>query len=281
MYTRPFNTKAIRFFDVTLRDGLQSIPRIYTLREKVDIATTIIAERRPHAIEVGSIVSPKILPQMKDSIKLYQEAIIINSLLTFPIDIYMLTPTVRSVETALSNDIKNLSFITSVSDSFQQKNINRSLIDTKAEISSMMKLTQSIPNKQIKLYISCISECPIAGKLNTMTIINEILYYYYVYKELDELCLSDTCGSLEFNTFKFIMDELVKRDVGIINKISLHLHNQPNNINNINSIITYALKLGIYRYDVSHMPNIGGCTVTMDSNSTNGNLSYNQIRECL
>ena len=74
------------------------------------------------------------------------------------------------------------------------------------------------------------------------------------------------------------IDELIKRSIDL-NKISLHLHNQPNRPSNVGNIIVYALKKGIYRYDVSYMPDIGGCSVTMDS--THGNLSYDQIHECL
>lgn len=280
MNTRHFNHTVIKFFDVTLRDGLQSIPWVYTLPEKVNIMTSIIAKRRPYAIEVGSIVSPKILPQMADSIKLYKETELTTILAHNPSHVYMLTPTVKSVNTAFANDIKNISIISSVSDAFQKKNINKSLHETKKEIDSIMKIAQTVPNTLVKLYISCISECPISGEISNFTILNEILYYYYVHHELDEICLSDTSGTLQFNTFKYIIDGLIKRNVDI-GKISLHLHNQPTSQDNLTTIIKYALTCGIYRYDVSYMPDIGGCSVTMDSKKMHGNLSYNRILDCL
>ena len=90
--------------------------------------------------------------------------------------------------------------------------------------------------------------------------------------------LSDTCGTLHFKNFEIIIDELIKRSVDL-NKFSLHLHNQPNRPSNVGNIIVYAMKQGIYRYDVSHMPDIGGCSVTMES--TRGNLSYEQVYNCI
>ena len=39
------------------------------------------------------------------------------------------------------------------------------------------------------------------------------------------------------------------------------------------------MKSGIYRFDVSDMPEIGGCSVTMENPS--GNLSYDDVKRCL
>ena len=268
---------SLKLFDVTLRDGLQSLTKIYSLAEKIEILQNIVVNRLPSAIEVGSIVSPKILPQMEQSIELFHEAQFINIILPRPIDLYMLTPNLKSVNIASDHDITNFSFITSVSNDFQKKNTNKNLTEIKNEIESMMKRVTLIKNSKVKLYISCITDCPISGKIDNHKIINEILHYYHTYDEISEICLSDTCGSIEFNNFKTIIDELLKRNVDF-NKISLHLHNQENK-QNVKDIIIYGMKSGIYRFDVSHMPEIGGCSVTLDNPS--GNLSYETIKDCL
>ena len=275
MYTKYLKTNSLRLFDVTLRDGLQSIPKVYSLIEKKILFINILRKHNPSAVEIGSIVSPKILPQMENSIQLYKDIHSFkDKLKEFP-EIYMLTPTLKSLKIASRHNINNLSFITSVSDDFQKKNINKNLYETKKELEYMMKEVSNIPKKKIKLYISCISECPISGLVNNMTIVNEILYYYYTYGDiLDELCLSDTCGSLDFDNFRFIIDELVKREIDV-SKLSLHLHNHLIRRANLNAIIINAMKNDIYRYDVSNMPEIGGFKVTMEN--TNGNLSYQQI----
>jgi hydroxymethylglutaryl-CoA lyase len=71
MYLQHFKRMPLKLFDVTLRDGLQSIPKMYSLIEKKDMLCDIINTHKPAAIEIGSIVSPKILPQMANSIELY------------------------------------------------------------------------------------------------------------------------------------------------------------------------------------------------------------------
>ena len=59
--------KNISFFDVTLRDGLQSIKKEYSLLEKKNILYNIINLHNPNSIEIGSLVSNKVLPQMNYS----------------------------------------------------------------------------------------------------------------------------------------------------------------------------------------------------------------------
>jgi len=277
MYSNMLGKNSLKLFDVTLRDGLQSLTKIYSLAEKTEILRNIIVNRYPSAIEVGSIVSPKILPQMSESIELFHEAQFINIIIARPIDLYMLTPNLKSVNIASDHNITNFSFITSVSNDFQRKNTNKNLTEIKNEIELMMKRVTLIEDSKVKIYISCITDCPISGKIDNNIIINEILHYYYTYDEISEICLSDTCGTMEFNNFKTIIDELLKRNVDF-NKISLHLHNQENK-QNVKDIIVYGMKSGIYRFDVSDMPEIGGCSVTMENPS--GNLSYDDVKRCL
>ena len=277
MYTRILKFKPIKLFDVTLRDGLQSIPKIYTLKEKEKLFDTIVTHRCPSSMEIGSIVSPNILPQMQNSLELFQYANSFKSCFSKPFDIYMLTPNTKSLDTAIKHNVENFSFITSVSCAFQKKNINKSLDETKKEIEKMMELVLQVNDYKVKLYISCITECTIKGQLELQKIIDEILFYYYSYEHLNEICLSDTCGSLLFHDFKYILDELNKRNIDM-DKLSLHLHNQSDK-QNIKNIILYAMKNQINKFDVSYISEIGGCSVTMKE--THGNLGYEQIYECM
>ena len=278
MFSSILKHPPLRLFDVTLRDGLQSIPKIYSLAEKMDLGLDIIANRNPYAIEVGSIVSPKIVPQMKNSIDFFQS--FSSTYGTYkPIDIYVLTPNYKSVQIAAKNDVCNFSFITSVSNMFQTKNTNMTIADTKYEINQMVDLvkTKQEDNK-IKLYIYCFTECPIIGKINNHAVISEIMYYYQTHdKHIDNFCLSDTCGTLRFQDFKFIIDTLIRNGVEL-EQFGLQLHQQVSR-DNVNNIIMYGMKNGISQYDVSCMPEIGGCSVTMENPS--GNIGYETIYECL
>lgn len=356
-------TSNIKLFDVSMRDGLQSLSKIYSMKQKKSMLDNIIHKYRPHRMEVGSIVSPKLLPQMNHSVDLYKYAVsnygknnvkdknnkfmereynvikkniieneyneklnwcISDYNYSFPVnnknknknnnstsfdnnkyksiinqnkadyicenddnpincDFYLLVPPVKTmVENAINNNIKNISTITSVSNSFQQKNIKMSCNDTKKALNDLI-VNNSYQFENIKLYISCITHCPINGKQDKDYIINEILYYSQL-NRINELCLSDTCGTMEFIDFKYILDTLCSSmKINDFNKISLHLHVDEKNIKNVNKIIDYSLKNGMYNFDVTSFTDIGGCVVTMDKNKNkiNGNLTYNQIIESI
>jgi isopropylmalate/homocitrate/citramalate synthase len=284
----------LKLFDVSLRDGLQSIPKIYELHEKKVMLSKIIHQYRPHQMEIGSIVSYNVLPQMKNSIELYKYATnkylsnkydikksltakydFINDELDDNIscDFFLLVPPIKSyIEQAVINNIKNISLITSVSESFQKKNINRSIIDTKMVLNNILSNENQFTN--IKLYISCITKCPFEGNLNNDYIVNEIIYYSKL-KNITNLCLSDTCGNMDFIDFKYIIDNLLLNvDINII---SLHLHLNKKNYLNIEKIIDYAISNKLYKFDVTGFENVGGCIVTIDQNKLHGNLQYKDL----
>lgn len=268
-YTMAKNISKINYFDVTLRDGLQSIESCYSLSSKKLILDEIIKKRNPPFIEVGSIVSPKILPQMNDSIELYKYA-----KYKYNHEFYMLIPNLKSLNIALKNKVDNISLITSISESFQKKNTNKTLLESKKEIKQMIEYNDI---NKIKLYISCVDTCPIEGKQSIGKIVDEVLYYNTL-NNIDELCLSDTCGELNYLNFVKIIDELLFYIPST--KISLHLHVSENNYENITNIIKYAFDKCIYNFDVSYFKNLGGCSVTIDG-KLNGNLTYNMLQSCI
>lgn len=250
------------FFDVSLRDGLQSIPTIH-FEEKKKILSNIISKHKTKNIEVGSLVSPKVLPQLKDSLKLYNYAKQTYHNYNF----YLLVPNKKYLDLAIKENINNYSLISSVSNDFQLKNIKMNLKDTKNEIKDMINtINQKIHNPSIKLYLSCINHCPIAGKINDQKILEELNFYSDL--DINELCLSDTCGNLKPNDFINIINQIDEED---ISKFSLHLH--QSNFLDLKKIIDFSLNKGIDKFDVSYLDS-GGCSVTMDG-EINPNLTYN------
>lgn len=262
--SRHYN-KFIKLFDVSLRDGLQSWKKIPSTDEKKQILHKIASLENVKNIEVGSIVSKKVLPQFQDSIELYHYTRK-NYLHLNP---YLLIPNKKMHEIALHNNIENMSFITSVSNEFQKKNTNMDLNKTKEELMYMINNT----NGYKKLYISCVNECPISGVLTTDLIVNELLEY--IKYPVNELCISDTCGTLTQKNLKKILDiilPIMQLKGESISKLSVHLHKNKDT-NETKKIIHYCLDNYIYKFDVSYIEG-GGCSVTMNNNKLNNNLTY-------
>lgn len=268
--------------DVSLRDGLQGLSRevqeTFTLNKKKDIFHNIMFNYKPKNIEIGSIVNPKVLPIMSDSLHLYDYAVdFIKNGAKIDTNVYILVPNEKGFNIGLSHGVKNFSFLTSVSNSFQQKNVNKTLLETKKELKRIFTAMDEIKKNghstlKTKLYISCITDCPLEGKIDNDNVIHEILYYHADFPNIDEFCLSDTCGSLKFEDYKYIVDNCIYFGLHP-SKLSLHLHVKKENIEEINKIVKHSINNNINRFDVSIIES-GGCSLTMSSSKLLPNASY-------
>jgi len=271
-------------FDVTLRDGLQALSieeqKKYTFKEKINLYHRISFNYNPKNIEIGSIVSQKVMPIFKDSVKLFE------NIKMYENDVhelngyvrpknFMLVPNSKQLKNVINNtDMNNFSFITSVSEKFQLRNTKQTLDESYSNIYEMMysfeenKYRQKLPF--IKLYVSCINECPISGKIDNDFIVNKLLMINKM--NVDNICLSDTCGTLDVEDFEYIVDTC--KFFGLpSNKLSLHLHVKNGREDIVEKIIHKALDRRIIDFDVSLLET-GGCSVTMNKNQIAPNLSY-------
>jgi isopropylmalate/homocitrate/citramalate synthase len=281
-----------KLFDVSLRDGLQTFKsendlKKFNLEYKKRLYNEIYFEHFPANIEVGSLVSKKTLPILADSMEFLQYLEERNKQemdnVFIDIDInktnnFILIPNVKHLYTILDKPfVKNISFITSVSNSFQKKNTRMDLNQSKNELSKMIEILDENEKNNtyaidyfIKLYVSCINECPIEGKLDNDQVVHEILKLNNM--NIDTICLSDTCGTLEVEDFEYIVDTC--NFFGIpFSKMSLHLHVKNDRKQIVKEIIYKALDRKIIQFDVSLLES-GGCSVTMEASQLANNLSY-------
>lgn len=200
-----------------MRDGIQNANiENFPTSKKMEIFQTIYSENLPKRIEIGSLTSQKIFPIMNDSIEMFNYAKeylrIKKSEMEFARDldeynnnfegIYLLIPSLSKLNLALNHNIRNFSFIASVSNKFQITNTKKSIRETKQEfkkIFDILNREHCIANVKTKLYVSCINKCPIMGKIDNDFILKEVLYYHGKFP-FDEICLSDTVGELKFDT---------------------------------------------------------------------------------
>jgi hydroxymethylglutaryl-CoA lyase len=269
---QPLPMKPI-LFDVSLRDGIQGAnPLEYPTQRKLDILKHICNKHAPPKIEIGSFVSSKVLPIMSDTVQLFENMQEILKPEQIP-DIYALVPNKTGLLNAVRTGFTNFSFITSVSNAFQMKNTMKNLLYKKTELQEMMEYIAklSLPCKT-KLYISCINECPIAGPIDRDFIIYEILSSYGSSTDYDELCLSDTMGTLSLRNFEYIVDGLIKFGIAP-SRISVHLHINSDNEREAKKILFACFKRKINKFDVSVIME-GGCSVTMGKDKIKPNMTY-------
>uniref|UniRef100_A0A6C0IRD2 Pyruvate carboxyltransferase domain-containing protein n=1 Tax=viral metagenome TaxID=1070528 RepID=A0A6C0IRD2_9ZZZZ len=280
-------------FDVTLRDGIQGLSSM-SFDEKVNIYNLIYKTHQPKNMEVGSIVSDRVLPIFSDSLSVYDYATTLkgtimhnkkystNRLVTT--DNWVLIPNedqFNKIQTHL--DMPNLSFITSVSEKFQLKNTKMTIDQSIQNIRNIMTRLDDSMNEfesipKTKVYVSCISKCPVTKEeieidqiMETLVKVNQL--------NPDIICLSDTCGTLELDDFDTIMRR--SRKLGIpLYKYGLHLHVPNGREVFVKSIMVGALLYGIRHFDVS-MLGSGGCSVTMNKKDLAPNVSYEMFYRAL
>lgn len=273
-YTYIYDKIKPTLFDVSLRDGLQNVKKDdilkYTTEEKIKLYNKIISIHNPEELEIGSIVSKKFFPIFEDSLELFTQ-------LDNKKNNYLLIPSYPKLKSALDSCCNNYSFISSVSESFQKTNTNKSIQQTKNEILKMLCDIISNPNPtnpKIKIYLSCISTCPIEGKISNDLIVDEIIYYNNICKP-DIICLSDTCANLSYDDFSEIV---TKANYGGVSyeKMSLHLHIDLSNkdfYSNLQKIFNHSIDKGITKFDISFLES-GGCVMTLGNTGSKPNLSY-------
>ena len=268
-------------FDVSLRDGIQNaIIENFPTDRKMSIFHSIITELKPQKIEIGSLCSPRVLPIMKDSLVLHnfvKQYFIMQqrSAAIQNIDVYVLIPSMNKLYTAIEHNIKNFSFITSLSEQFQIRNTNKTIQETKSDFDIMFARWFREPcNYKTKLYISCFNACPILGKLDNDFILKEILYYNEKYN-FDELCLSDTMGSLTIDDFEYIIENCLFFGIPP-SKLSFHFHCMKGNQENLEKILYYCFYKKLTKFDIS-MLETGGCSVTMVPSKLRPNMTYDMF----
>ena len=266
-----------------MRDGLQSLPKVYTLDNKIYFIDKLLKCNITN-IEFGSTTNPKLLPQMDNSYKLwnYLENLKLNN----KYKLTMLINNGKELQKSINHNIKSFGLLCSVSNTFGidnlKKNADKSFDDMIEQYLIIHKyITEQEHNKRdfhIRFYLSCAFgtykedfdiEYISRLKKYIITIYNIIKNNNLTYENVD-IVLCDTMGILTTKILNMILtiDEI--KD--IIKYISLHLHITENNDteNNFISFIDIALQYNINKFDSSIL-NIGGCPFSGKKNCGNIN----------
>lgn len=227
-YMEKFNNYGIILTDNTF----SHIP----LHKGGDFLHKLLTVNTPHKIEIGSH-----FPHFQ-----YNHKIPLVSSISSPIDI----------DNVKTNNTQNISMITSVSNAYLTKFHNISLEENKKKISAVIKvLKEDKQTEKIykKLYVKCVNQCPLFGTFDNSFILHEIFHYNRNF-ELDELCISDTNGTLMFDDYKYIVDTVIFFGVPK-SVLSLDLYMNTRNISEIEKIIKYSLQNNISKFNVSLINN--------------------------
>jgi hydroxymethylglutaryl-CoA lyase len=232
--------------EVGPRDGLQSIQRAMPTPIKHRwIAALAAAGLRE--IEVGSFVSPKLLPQMADAEEVVQEAIKIPGL-----TVLALVPNLKGAERAIAAGAHKLTVPTSASHQHSMANVRKTPEESIAEVRKISQLP--LPSGRclaVEAGISTAFGCSLQGLVSEDWVIR--MAALLAEAGAASVGLSDSVGYANPTQVKRMFTRL-KREIGE-KAGAAHFHNTRGQ--GLANVIA-ALEAGVTTFDASQ-GGIGGC----------------------
>ena len=233
------------------RDAMQGIKSFIPTEKKAEYINMLLKVGF-HTIDFGSFVSPKAIPQMRDTAAVLSKlnlddtsskllAIVANS---------------RGAEEASSFDeIQYLGYPFSVSETFQQRNTNRSIEDSLVLVEEMQNLCVS-RNKNLVVYLSMAFGNPYgeAWDVDIVAKWSEVLANMGV----KILALSDTIGVSSKEIITPLFSQLIPEFQEVT--FGAHLHTTPQTWK---EKVLAAYQAGCTRFDTA-IQGFGGCPMAKD-----------------
>lgn len=242
------------------RDAMQGIHEFISTDKKVEYLNSLL-KCGFHTLDAGSFVSPKAIPQMADT------AEVLDRLDETDTKLSVIVANKRGAIDAVNHPrVDILGFPFSVSETFQQRNANSSILESMDRVKQIRELCAR-ENKQMLIYLSMAFGNPY-GDLWDADIVAE---WTQKLAELDiELFMpSDTIGSSNeesiASVFGLLSKEFPKLQVGA------HLHTTPNSWK---EKMEAAWTSGCRRYD-SALKGLGGCPMAKDD--LTGNMATENV----
>lgn len=233
----------------TPRDAIQGIPIFIPTHQKVEYINSLLKVGFD-TIDFGSFVSPKAIPQMRDS------AEVIEQLNTDNINTEIVA-TVGSLSGAKRafnySNINGIAFPWSISEIFLKKNINSDFPKSEKLIGQFVNLCQQ-KNRSLKFYIAMAFGNPYGDNWNTDILIEWIDKLLSM--GVTEIILADTTGDGTAadiaKSFQLVNMEFPSLNPGV------HLHTLPTNWQ---TKVSAAYDNGCRSYDTV-IGGLGGCPMS-------------------
>ncbi|HYL71717.1 MAG TPA: hydroxymethylglutaryl-CoA lyase [Candidatus Dormibacteraeota bacterium] len=230
--------------DVAPRDGLQNIATVVPTEAKVDLIRGLLAAGTPR-VEATAFVSPRWVPQLADA------AAVLDALGSDHVNrLRVLIPNLRGLELALHHGVRNVLVTIGATDTFNRRNVNRSVDESLAELRSIVELAQR-NDCSVDVALSVSFGCPFEGAVAVERVVE--LCTRIDESGASEIGVADTIGVATPHA----ITEMFAAVSGVVprERISLHVHD-TRGLGVANVIAAY--ESGVSRFDGS-AGGVGGC----------------------
>ena len=205
--------------EVGPRDGLQSIKRTMPTEAKLKWIEALAASGL-REIEVGSFVSPHLLPQMADCATLVREANKLEGL-----TVLALVPNLKGAENAIAAGARKLTIPISASRTHSLNNVGKTPEQAIEEVRRVCALRDDLPAIQrpdVEVGISTAFGCTFEGIVSEDRVIK--MAALLANAGADSIGLSDTTGYANPAQIKRLFARL-RGEIGVEKMAGAHLHN--------------------------------------------------------
>ncbi len=244
------------------RDAMQGLHDFITTETKAEYINQLLKVGFD-TIDFGSFVSPKAIPQLRDT----AEVLNLLDLSATKSKLLAIIANTRGAENACKfNEIDYLGFPFSISETFQQRNTNSSIQESLVRVEEIQNLCLK-HNKKLVVYISMAFGNPYGDAWN-----GDIALHYtekLYQKGIRIFAMSDTIGSSNKENISDLFGKVIPAFADA--EIGAHLHSTPET--RLEKIAaTYAA--GCRRFDAA-INGIGGCP--MAAEELTGNLATESL----
>ena len=229
--------------DVAARDGLQNIEDTISTAAKVALVRGLL-DAGVTRVEATSFVSPDWVPQLADA------AAVLAAVEGDIARIRVLVPNLRGLEMALAHGVRNVLVTIAATDSFNRRNVNRSVDESLDEVSHIVELAGK-RECTVDAAISVSFGCPFEGVVAPERVV--ALCSELARRGVAEVGVADTIGvatPVDVTRMTVLAAEAVP-----VERLSLHVHDTRGlGVANV----VAAFESGIRRFDGS-VGGIGGC----------------------
>ena len=233
------------------RDAMQGIERFIPTSQKVSYINQLLKVGFD-TIDFGSFVSPKAIPQMRDT----REVLAQLNWKSSSSKLLAIVANTRGADEAVQLEgIHYLGFPLSLSETFQQRNTNKSIAEALNSLSEIQERCKQ-HNKELVTYISMGFGNPYKDPYDIHIVSGFVDILSTL--EVKVVSLADTVGVSKPDQITFLFKELNRQFPGI--EFGAHLHSSPSTAL---EKIDAAFKAGCQRFDGA-IRGWGGCPMAED-----------------
>lgn len=233
------------------RDAMQGIKDFIPTEEKINYINALLKVGFD-TIDFGSFVSPKAIPQMRDTTTVLNKL----NLNASQSKLLAIIANTRGAEDACKFDeINYLGFPFSVSETFQQRNTNSSIEESLVRVTEIQNLCVK-HNKQLVVYLSMAFGNPYGDKWDCSIVLKWAEKLYEMGIRI--FSLADTIGSSTPENIKQLFSAIIPKFKDV--KIGAHLHSRAETTK---EKIEAAYKSGCIQFDTAIL-GFGGCPMAKD-----------------